>query len=411
MDRLSVCQHNRVHEPYRDPTANEIIMLFVEIVVKNLQRRWMRTLLTIAGIAVAVSAITTLWTIAWGYAASAETYYAARNVDIVVVRAGVSNRLTSSLQMDVVDRLRTLPGVQSVDGSLTEMVSVANGSLLGIPLRGFLTDGNSMSWLVIQSGLALESGETGAVLLGSGLAVSANKQPGQTIDIEGRKFSVAGIFAADNPFDANSIIAPLGDVQQLMGRGRIVSEFQVRAADSERNEKSLEQLCDAIESLQYEQHEPLGLKAQPTHQFVDTAVEAKLRASMAWATTAIVVALSLIGILNAMLMSVMERTRELGLLRAVGWRRSRVLRMILSESVVISVLGAIVGISTAWLLIVALRSWNDTRLLVPENLSGWATAFGVAAAIAAGIAGSLYPSIRAASIPPVEALRYGSRNR
>ena len=69
----------------------------------------------------------------------------------------------------------------------------------------------------------------------------------------------------------------------------------------------------------------------------------KLGGASAWAITAIVIVLSFASVLNTMLMSVIERTKELGILRAVGWRRSRVLRMILGESAMISTAGAIVG--------------------------------------------------------------------
>ena len=75
----------------------------------------------------------------------------------------------------------------------------------------------------------------------------------------------------------------------------------------------------SIESLQDEKHQPLGLKAQTTRQFVDSATEARLGSAMAWATSAIVLGLSFLAMLNTMLMSVMERTPELGVLRAVGW--------------------------------------------------------------------------------------------
>ena len=65
--------------------------------------------MTVVGLAVAVTAITTLWNIAWGYAESASNFYAARGIDIVVVRAGVSNRLTSSLRADLCRSLRRCP--------------------------------------------------------------------------------------------------------------------------------------------------------------------------------------------------------------------------------------------------------------------------------------------------------------
>lgn len=381
-------------------------MLFTEVIVKNLRRRWARTVLTILGLAVAVTATTTLWNIAWGYAESAKEFYSDRGVDIVVVRAGVANRLTSSLRSDLATRLKTVPGVDNVDGSLTEMVSVAKAILIGIPLRGLAPDGFTIEKLPIGQGRALKPDDHESVIIGNGIAVTLGKKPGDSLDVEGKQFQIVGIIQAANPFDANCIIAPVGDVQTLMGRPGTISEFQIRAAKSVRDDAALAGVCRAIEALQDDQHQPLGLKAQPTHQFVSTATEAKLGGASAWAITAIVVVLSFASILNTMLMSVLERTKELGILRAVGWRRSRVLRMILGESAVISLAGAIVGSILSWVLILILSSWPRTTLLVPASVSLAALIPGFAVAVIAGIVGALYPAIRAASVPPIESLRY-----
>ena len=116
--------------------------------------------------------------------------------------------------------------------------------------------------------------------------------------------------------------------------------------------------------------------------------------------------LSFASILNTMLMSVIERTKELGILRAVGWRRGRVLRMILGESAAISIAGAIVGSILSWGLVLILSRWSMTTLLVPATISPAALVPGLAVAIVAGIAGALYPAIHAASVPPIESLRY-----
>ncbi len=86
-------------------------MRFAELIWKNLIERGARSLLTVLGLAIAVAAITTLWHTAWGYARSANSYYAARGVDIVVVRAGVSNRLTSRLNAELSQRVASVPGV------------------------------------------------------------------------------------------------------------------------------------------------------------------------------------------------------------------------------------------------------------------------------------------------------------
>jgi putative ABC transport system permease protein len=381
-------------------------MLFPEIIFKNLYQRASRTAMTVVGLAVAVTAITTLWSTVWGYAESAGNYYSARDVDIVVVRAGVANRLTSSLRGELAARLAALPGVQDVDASLTEMVSIGDARLLGIPLRGLDLHGFAIGQLTISQGHPLRLGDRGVVLLGSGIAEALRRPDAKRIEMEGRKFGVAGIFQGSNPFDANSVVAPIADVQELMGRPGVVSEFQVRVTPDVRDEAALKNVCRAIEGLKDVEQQPLGLKAQTTNQFIATATEARLGSALAWATSAIVLALAFLGMFNTMLMSVLERTRELGILRAIGWKRRRVIRMILGESLVISLCGAILGLFAAWLLIRVLQQWSVTSLLMPGNLSVTAIEIGIVAATAAGVAGSFYPAFRAASIPPVDALRH-----
>lgn len=381
-------------------------MEFTQVILKNLRRRSYRTLMTVVGLAVAVMAVTTLWNIAWGYAESAGNYYATRGTDIVVVRAGVSNRLTSSLRADLLPRLAAVPGVASVDGNLTEMVSLGESQLIGIPLRGLdFSDGSSRQFS-IADGHTLEAKDEGRVLLGSGLAEGLKKRAGQQVEIEGTEFRVAGVFQATNPFDSNSIVAQLADVQKLMERPDVISEIQVRVDDSLRNEAGLDQICQAIEELRDSQDQPLGLKAQRTQEFVDSATEATLGKGMAWATTAIVLSLSLVGMLNTMLMAVFERTRELGILRAIGWKRWRVMRMIMGECFVISLVAGVAGLAASWLLLHLLSYWSRTSLLVPQGMSNTAIAIGLASALVAGVAGSLYPALHASSITPVDALRH-----
>ncbi len=290
-------------------------MYISDLVFKNLRQRASRTAMTVTGLAVAVAAITTLWNTVWGYAASASDYYSARDVDIVVVRAGVSNRLTSSLRADLATRLASLPGVAGVDASLTEMVSLGATHLIGIPLRGLDPAGTTIRQFSTTQGQLLRANELGAVLLGSGVAASLQPRDAQQIEIEGTMFRVAGVIQANNPFDVNSIIANIADVQKLMGRPGIVSEFQVRVAPEVRDDAALKKVCRAIEALQDVEHQPLGLKAQTTSQFVNSATEARLGGAMAWATSAIVLVLSFLAMFNTMLMSVMERTSELGVLR------------------------------------------------------------------------------------------------
>ncbi len=381
-------------------------MRVIDIIFNNLRLREARTVFTIAGLAVAVTAITVLWNIAWGYAQSANAYYAGRGVDIVVVRAGVSDRLTSSLRDTLAARLLSLPEVKAVDGGLTEMVSLGENYLLGIPLRGFAPAGFTISQLAISEGRNLSSVDHGTVLLGSGIANSLGKHAGEPIEIEGTQFEIVGVFQAANPFETNSIVAPLVDVQKLMDRLGIVSEFQIRVADLIHDDVGLKNLCHKIELLRDDQQNQLGLQAQPTHEFVENATESIYGTAMAWGTSAIVLSMSMLGMLNTMLMSVMERTRELGILRAVGWTRSRVVRMILGESIVISLVAAIVGLTAGAAIMFVLSRWSALSMFVPASLSRPAMALGLGSAILAGVVGAFYPALRASDVPPIKALRH-----
>lgn len=381
-------------------------MHFVEIIIKNLRHRPVRTLLTVLGLAVAVMAMTSLWSIAWGYAASANDFYAKRGVDIVVVRAGVANRLTSSLHVELAPRIGEVPGVANVDVSLTDMVSLGEADLIGIPLRGLRSDGFAAQQLTLGVGEPLAAGDRKTVLIGRGIADALGKKEGDTIRIEDQNFYIKGVIEPTNPFDSISVVAPLADVQELMGRRGVVSEVQVQVEPSVKDQDALRGVCRDIEKLRESGGQLLGLKAQPTRQFVSGATESQLGTSLAWAVTVVVFALSLVGMLNTMLMSVSERTRELGVLRAIGWRRRRLVRMILGESVLLGVAGAIVGAAAATILVRGLAGWSRTSLFVPANIDVTAMYVGFLGAIGAGFVGSVYPALRAASVPPVESLRH-----
>ncbi|HZZ73734.1 MAG TPA: ABC transporter permease [Pirellulales bacterium] len=381
-------------------------MQFAEVIAKNLLHRKTRAALTMGGLALAVMAMATLLSVAWGFANSAAAYYQARNVDIVAVRAGVSDRLTSTLRFDLGDRLKALPQIADVDASLTEVVSIGEGSLFGVPLRGLNLHGFAVGQLQITAGKPLTPEEHGQILLGVELADAVHKQAGDSLEVEGRSFTVAGIFSTTNPLESNSLCASLADVQSLMDRPQEVSEFQIRVSPTVRSDADLRTLCQEIENLRGSDRQPLGLKALPTRQFVDSATETKLAKSMAWGTSAIVLVLSWIGMLNTMLMSVLERTREIGILRAIGWKRSRIVRMILGESFILCFAAAIAGLLAAWAVLSVLSRWSVTRTLVSPGLSSTAVVGGLAIVLLAGGLGALYPALRGANISPTEALRY-----
>ncbi len=381
-------------------------MHFVEILINNLLRRKARSLLTMAGVSLAVAATVVLLAIAWGYSKSAVSHYADSQVDILVVRAGVAQRITSSLGACLADRLRALPGVARVDGSLTEMVSLGGRSLLGVPLHGLDPSGFALAHYVVTRGRALGPVDRHTIVLGAGLATALGKSSGDSVDLEGTMFSIAGVFQTGDALESNTAVAPLADLQELTDRPGQVSEFQIQVTPAAADPNAVRQLCGTIEGLADFAGNPLGLKAMPMRDFVASDTEMGLLLAVARGTSAIAIFLSSLGLLNTMLMSVMERTRELGILRAVGWSRALIVRLILGESIVLSLSGVVCGIALAWGTVSILARCSFTRTLVSSGLTPAAVAVGAAVGILAGIAGAVYPACRASGADPVEALRY-----
>ncbi len=110
--------------------------------------------------------------------------------------------------------------------------------------------------------------------------------------------------------------------------------------------------------------------------------------------------------LNTMLMSIFERTREIGILRAVGWRRVRVLYLVMCEALVIALFGTILG---ALLAVVGLRAVTlapTARGFINPNLPPEVFVLALAMGVGLSVLGGIYPAARAASLEPTEALRH-----
>jgi putative ABC transport system permease protein len=113
-----------------------------------------------------------------------------------------------------------------------------------------------------------------------------------------------------------------------------------------------------------------------------------------------------IGVMNTMVMSVFERTREFGVLRAVGWTRTRVLGLVMGEAVLVSLSGAMAGVTMGFIAIKLIERVPELVGVFQPDYT--ADVFARALGIAVGMAfvGAFYPAMRAAYLKPLEALRH-----
>jgi putative ABC transport system permease protein len=148
------------------------------------------------------------------------------------------------------------------------------------------------------------------------------------------------------------------------------------------------------------------IRAKSPGDFVKQNGQVRIITGFAWLISIATLFISGILVLNTMFMAVFERTREIGILRAIGWRPSRVLRMILMESVLLSVGGGIVG-SLCGLGVIKLAGFVPTvQGVVQQAISPDIIAKGFAIAIVVGLIGAAYPAYRGSCLLPTEALRH-----
>ena len=184
----------------------------------------------------------------------------------------------------------------------------------------------------------------------------------------------------------------------MMGREGQVTGLVVSARSSDR--ASVEALRRRIEE------EVPGVAAVPARDYVDGDTQIRLVKAMAWATAVVAMILGSVGMLNTMLMAVFERTREIGLLRALGWRRRRVLALVLGEALVIAMAGSVIGGVLAAVGLRALMLSPTARGFIDPNIPPEVLGIGLIMGVGLSLLGGLYPAARAAALDPTEALRH-----
>jgi len=201
------------------------------------------------------------------------------------------------------------------------------------------------------------------------------------------------------------VIMLLEDAQKVLGKKDMMTGCTVKVKDT--SPEGIAAVRAQIEGPVADKCDLKGkIRAKPPGEFVQQNSQIRAATAMAWMTSMVALFIGFIGVLNTMFMSVFERTREIGILRAIGWRPSRVMRMILMESVLLSIGGGIVGTLGGLGLIKLLSHLPTVNGIVQAAISTEIVAKGFAIAIVVGLIGAAYPAYRGSRLLPTEALRH-----
>jgi putative ABC transport system permease protein len=400
----------------------------LRIAAQTLLANPLRTVLTALGVIIGVASVVALLAVGRGTQQQIEERITANGANLLTVRAeGAAGGGDATLTMDDAAALAdpaNVPDASLVSPESMGIASVTAGSeslttmILGVTPAyqeihnnkmasgSFIAEGQETSNVAVLGSNAVER------LFGEGADPT-----GQNIRIRGQTYRVIGVLASKGAsvfgFDDEAVLVPLENAQRRLFGGRVagrggkasISSIVVQARDKD----SIASTQAQIEATLRERHDlpayggadDFGVNNQ--EDLIETLTETSRTMTLyLGAIAAISLVVGGIGIMNIMLVSVRERTREIGLRKAVGAREGDILMQFLIEALLLSTTGGLIGLTVGVLIAVVANESGQTRALV--SLESVLLAVGFAMAV--GLFFGIEPARRAAKLDPIEALRY-----
>ena len=385
-----------------------------------------RTLLSTLGIIIGVAAVIIMMAIGQGSKESIRQEISKMGTNVIMIRPGADMRGgvrqdPSAMQTlkisDYESMLSGLKYVQHVSPEVTQSGQVVNGNNnTTTTVYGEAPDYMTIKLWTVQEGdcFTEEDIKKNAKVCLIGKTVVDELFPdgqnpiGRTIRFKSISFRVVGILKSKGYNNwgmdqDNVIIAPYTTVMKRLAAQNYFSSINVSALSEEMSEKAIDELTELLrKNHKIKEGDDDDFTIRSQQEMMET-----MSSTMDTVTLILVVAAAFsllvagIGIMNIMLVSVTERTKEIGLRMSVGARGRDISRQFLFESIIISLCGGLIGIGVGYL-----GSWCATLMALPASVPLWSVllSFGVCACI--GLVFGYVPARKAALMDPIEAIRY-----
>ncbi len=384
-------------------------------ILRNIFRRKLRAFLTIFGISIGVFSLVVMGALAEKLTLLVDggmRYYAGKVV--VQGEGGISGLMAAPLKVSMRRDIERIDGVARASAACSALLSGELGAVnFGTPATIQADDGRSKGFesFVVDyaEGEELRNTDVGQVALGSDLVTKLNGHVGGHVEIRDERYLVKGILEKTLTAPDNAVIMTMEDAQQIVyddlpdalqgsvDPKSLVSSFAVYLNPGERPEvvaRRIERQIDNVDAMTPVEFER-SVK-QPLQIF----------SSIIYAVALISLLVGGLSVINTMTMSVAERTREIGVRKAIGASNMQIMGQFIAESAVIGLIGGLVGLVLGLMVTTlgnAAGAASGTTLFLVTNRLLFGT---ILFAVGLGTVSGLYPAWHAANLNPVEALRY-----
>jgi putative ABC transport system permease protein len=384
--------------------------------LRNLARRRLRTSLTVIGITIGIWALVVFSSMANkvdALVSGGSDYYTGK---IVVSDGGFGGLGGQPMHADLIDELREIDGIDVVVPAVTMIASEIQGVSFGPPDQVFAApvgadEGRETYSPAVASGRSLTEDDEGrdVAVIGSSIAAKRGVGVGESITISDRAFEVVGILEPTLSTPDVTIALPFSTGQQVVHAdlpsivrdqvpvSALVTQFTVFPESGADHPA----VADAIEARW---PELTALTGDGYQESVGSSVAV---------FNSIIVGIGIISlivgglsVINTMAMSVAERTREIGIKRAIGARRSRIVRELVLEAGVIGAIGGLLGVALGAVVVVLVNEAGRSSGTVLFELTLGTVAFALVFSTVLGTVAGIIPAWSAARLDPVTALRY-----
>ncbi len=357
----------------------------------SLRNRPGRAFLTALGTALGIGTIVALLAVSAGATQTAGNFVHLGRSDLGLFQKDAADPTTSVLPESLITTLRRQPWVSDAMGLQLLVGDVPSAP--GAIVFGAKPDSFETQRMVFSSGRMFSA--RNQIVLGDQLAPQLHARVGDVIRVAHRRMQVVGIYHIGVSLQDGGAFIPLSTAQAISGHAGEATTIVVK-------------LAPGIKSSVARQHIAKRFPGVQVIGDADEALRAGANGQLITNVTLVIVVLALLigglGVTNTMLMSVIERRTEFALLSAVGWSSTQIASLVLTEGLIVSIIGAAIGIVIGSVGAILLIHALGAAAYVTPNLTAWIFGRALLIGILIGVGGGIYPAWRAAHISPAMVL-------